>query len=324
MLPVINEIFEHQLNALTCLKELYKQGKDAKLVNAFLEAVELIYTNTGRLILTGVGKSGHIARKASATFSSTGTPSIFVHPSEAAHGDMGMITPMDIVIAISNSGESVELLPVFHYCKKYSIKIIGIMQKADSMLDTASNISLFIPAVGEASDVMAPTTSCITTLALCDALAICVHKKRSFTKDDFKIFHPGGKIGANLLRVSELMHTGASIPKAYQDDLLSDGILEMTSKRQGCILIYNRSEEVVGIFTDGDLRRHISSDIYTTRLKDVMSSHPIHINENAFASHALDVMTARSITNLPVATQDGSEIIGIVHLHDILKSGVSE
>lgn len=297
-----------------------KDLKDS-LNHTFDKAIELIRSIKGRVIISGVGKSGHIARKIVATLSSTGTPSLFVHASEASHGDLGMITEMDVVILISNSGESAELVSIIEYCKRFGISIIGIARNPESTLIKASTVALVLPNTPEASDIPAPTTSTTQTLALGDALAVALHQSRGFTKSEFKTYHPGGKLGAQLLKVSELMHSGESLPVVNKNSSLLEAIFEMSKKRLGCVGIVNDLGDFMGIFTDGDLRRHIDSDMKSTKIAEVMTTNPKTINEDAFASEALCIMNNKSITTLFVI--ENNKPVGVIHLHDILRAKVA-
>lgn len=287
----------------------------------FENAVELISECKGRTIICGIGKSGHIAKKIVATFSSTGTPSLFVHPSEASHGDLGMITQDDIVIIISNSGESSELYSVIDYCKRFSIPIIGITKNDESTLGTASNICLSIPSSEEASNINAPTTSTTVTLALGDALAVALHDIKGFTKNEFKVFHPGGNLGARLKSVNEIMHKSDEIPLVSINCTVLKAILEMSKKRLGCVGVLDESGVLVGIFTDGDLRRNLDHDFKVTPINEIMTGNPIQISPNTFASEALGIMNNKSITSIFVT--ENKKPVGVIHLHDLLKAKVA-
>ena len=287
---------------------------------SYKQAIELLQNTKSRVILSGVGKSGHIGKKISATLSSTGTPSLFIHPSEAAHGDLGMITENDSVILISNSGETKELEHIIAYCKRYDIKIISITRNAESSLAKASTVTILMPNVPEAAHINAPTTSAIMTLALGDAIAVTLSQLKGFDNHDFKILHPSGQIGAQLLKVSDIMHSGGQMPLIKHDALGINALAEMNSKRLGCVGVINEDGELIGIFTDGDIRRHIDADFRHVKISEIMSSSPKTIESSAFASEALHIMNNKSITNLFVI--EGTKPVGVVHMHDILKAKV--
>lgn len=307
------EVIEQEMQGLKALA--------GSLDDNFSNAVERILECRGRLVISGIGKSGHVARKIVATLSSTGTPSIFVHASEASHGDLGMITEDDVVMLLSNSGESEELSNIIDYCKRFSIPIIGVARNKNSTLIKASDIALVMPDTPEASNISAPTTSTTMMIALGDALAVVLHEKKGFTKSNFKIYHPGGKIGAKLLRVDDLMHKGNELPIVTENTLAIDALLEMTNKRLGSVGIVNEKGELSGIFTDGDLRRHIDANLQKTLVKDVMTANPVTITKDAFASEALCLMNKKSITVLMVV--DGKKPIGAIQMHDILRAKVA-
>lgn len=307
------EVIEQEMQGLKALA--------SSLDENFSNAVDRILECKGRLVISGIGKSGHVARKIVATLSSTGTPSIFVHASEASHGDLGMITEDDVVMLLSNSGESEELSNIIDYCKRFSISIIGIARNKNSTLIRASDIPLVMPDTPEASNISAPTTSTTMMIALGDALAVVLHEKKGFTKSNFKIYHPGGKIGAKLLKVDDLMHKGKELPIVSENTLAIDALLEMTNKRLGSVGIVNEKGELSGIFTDGDLRRHIDANLQKTLVKDVMTANPVTITKDAFASEALGLMNKKSITVLMVV--DGKKPVGAIQMHDILRAKVA-
>lgn len=275
----------------------------------------------GRVVLSGIGKSGYIARKIAASFASTGTASLYIHPAEASHGDLGMITENDIVILLSNSGETKEIFDIINYCKRFSIEIAGMTMKSESSLAKASDYLLNLPITPESSLISAPTTSALMMLALGDALMMSIYEARGFTADDFKIFHPGGKIGSNLLKVSELMHKGDDLPIIDINAKTSDLILTITKYRLGCAIVLS-DDKVVGIITDGDLRRNMSEDILKMNISDIMTPSPKSIEPNMLASQALAIMTTSPspITSLVVLEQ--GKLQGVVHLHDLLKVGI--
>ena len=287
----------------------------------FAKAVELILNCEGRVILSGMGKSGHIGRKIAATLASTGTPSFFVHPAEASHGDLGMITPNDICVVLSNSGETSELSDVLAHCKRFGIAIIGVASRPESTLIQSSNIGLVLPAAKEACAIgMAPTTSTTMTLALGDALAVAVMELRGFKKENFKTFHPGGKLGAALLKVSNLMHKGSDLPLVPQGTSMKDAILEMSAKTFGVVGVLDKDFHLAGIITDGDLRRNID-DLLSKDVDKVANPKPIVVKENMLALEAVHMMNERKITCLFV-TSDDNKPVGLVRLHDCLRAGV--
>lgn len=297
---------------------------EQELDSSLSRALDLMQNAKGRVIVTGMGKSGHIGRKIAATLASTGTPSFFVHPGEASHGDLGMFTENDVVLAISNGGESRELSDVLVYCKRYGIPLIAMTKNPDSSLGKAGDILLKLPDTGEACPLgLAPTSSTTATLVLGDVLAVCLIERKGFTKTDYKRRHPGGKLGAILQKVSDLMHTGAEIPLVNEDAPMQEALLTMSSKMLGCVGIINSSGELVGIITDGDLRRCMSPDILTRKASSVMTQNPKVIAPDVLAAEALNTMnnTGNGITQLFV-TQD-KKPIGIIHIHDCLRVGVA-
>ncbi|MBP7189964.1 MAG: KpsF/GutQ family sugar-phosphate isomerase [Rickettsiaceae bacterium] len=285
----------------------------------FSKLVNRIVSLNGRLIISGIGKSGYIARKIAASFASTGTPAFYINPAEASHGDLGMITENDIVILLSNSGETKEIFDIINYCKRFSIEIAAMTMMNDSTLATACDYLLNIPLTKESSKVSAPTTSALMMLALGDALMMSVYEQRGFTVDDFKIYHPGGKIGAKLLKAADLMHRGPDLPVVLRSTKATDVIIAVTKYRLGCVVVMEDAE-VIGIITDGDLTRHMSEDIVKLSAADLMTSSPKCISSDTFASEALARMNKSSITCLLVV--DSGKLQGILHIHDILKAGV--
>ncbi|ABV74992.1 KpsF protein [Rickettsia akari str. Hartford] len=287
----------------------------------FSRIIEFLLSFKGRIILTGIGKSGYIARKIAASFSSTGMPAFYLHPAEASHGDLGMVTRHDLVIMLSNSGETKELFNVVEYCKNFSIKIAAMTMDKNSTLAKRSDFLLIVPEHPEASLIGAPTISSLIMLSLGDALITVIHEQRGFTKDDFKIYHPGGIIGANLTKIKNLMRSGDEIPLVYEDTSFADTIIIMNKKRLGCTLVTDKNQNLIGIITDGDLRRHINDQIHLKTASSVMTKNPIYISSEIFAKEALNLMQAKNITNIPIV--DDNIIIGIIHIHDLLRMGVS-
>ena len=292
------------------------------LGSAFTRAIDLMLHAKGRVIITGLGKSGHIGRKIAATFASTGTPAFFVHAAEASHGDLGMITAEDIVLAISWSGEQPEMKNLITYAKRFRISLIAMTAESDSTLAQAADIALTLPKAREACPHnLAPTTSSVLQLALGDALAIALLEGRGFTSVDFSVLHPGGKLGAMLKYVRDLMHTGAAIPLKPLGTKMSDALVEMSSKGFGCVGIVDEGGHLAGIVTDGDLRRHMRPDLMTAGVDEVMTKNPKTIGANLLAGEALEILNTSKITALIVT--DMKKPVGILHLHDLLRAGVA-
>jgi arabinose-5-phosphate isomerase len=292
------------------------------LGSAFAAAVGLILEAKGRVIVTGLGKSGHVARKIAATFASTGTPAFFVHSAEASHGDLGMITADDVIVALSWSGEQPEMKNLITYAKRFRIALIAMTAEPESTLSKAADVALTLPKAREACPHnLAPTTSSLMLLALGDALAIALLEGRGFTSVDFSVLHPGGKLGAMLKYVRDLMHTGEALPLRPLGTKMSDALVEMSSKGFGCVGIVDTRGHIVGIVTDGDLRRHMRPDLMTALVDDVMTKDPKTIGRDLLASEALEMLNSAKITTLIVT--DARKPVGIVHLHDFLRAGVA-
>jgi arabinose-5-phosphate isomerase len=292
------------------------------LGGAFTRAADLIRSAKGRLIVTGLGKSGHIGRKIAATFASTGTPAFFVHAAEAGHGDLGMITTDDVILALSWSGEQPEMKTLITYAKRFRIALIAMTAERDSTLSKAADVALTLPKAREACPHnLAPTTSSLMLLALGDALAIALLEGRGFTPVDFSVLHPGGKLGAMLKYTRDLMHAGEAVPLKPLGTKMSDALVEMSSKGFGCVGIIDARGAIAGIVTDGDLRRHIMRpDLMTALVDDVMTKNPKTIRGDLLASEALEILNSSKITALIVT--EANRPVGIVHLHDILRAGV--
>lgn len=300
---------------ITGLKEL-----NSWLGQEFANAVELIHRTKGLVVLSGMGKSGHIANKIAATLSSTGTPAIFVHPGEASHGDLGVISKKDVLILLSNSGETAELKDIIDYSKRFSIPLIAIVRRKTSILADAADIALVLPDVPEACTVKAPTTSTTMMLALGDALAVSLLERRGFNEKDFNVFHPGGKLGTAFIKVKDLMHTGKKIPLVSEITPMSNVLIEMSSKSFGCTSVINDEGQLSGIITDGDLRRHMNESITKRLAKEIMTKSPITILENDLATKALAIMQDKSITSLFILKN--KKPVGILHIHDLLRAGI--
>ena len=290
------------------------------LGEAFMAAVETIFTAKGRVVLTGVGKSGHVGRKIAATLASTGTPAMFVHANEASHGDLGMIGVDDVVLALSKSGEVKELTDVIHYAKRFGVTLLAMTASAGSALGKAADILLLLPDAPEATDgVNAPTTSTTLQIALGDALAVAVLERRGFTADDFRIYHPGGKLGAMLRTVADIMHGEEDLPLVGPHTPMPQALLVMTEKRFGCVGVQDQAGQLAGLITDGDLRRHMDGLLGLTA-EQVMTAKPRAIGPDMLAAEALRLMNQWRITVMFVV-QDGKPV-GILHIHDLLRAGV--
>ena len=290
----------------------------------FTQACERIYSCLGKVVVMGMGKSGHIGKKMAATFASTGTPAFFVHPAEASHGDLGMVSAGDIVIAISNSGESSEILALIPVLKRLHVSLICMTSKPESAMGRAADIHLCVKVPQEACPLgLAPTSSTTATLVMGDALAVALLKARGFTAEDFALSHPGGALGRKLLlTVNDIMHTGDEIPNVSRDASLRDALLEITRKNMGMTVICNDLMKIEGIFTDGDLRRvfDMGIDIHHASIASVMTPGGIRVRPNLLAVDALNLMQSRNITAVMVA--DGDTLLGVVHMHDMLRAGV--
>jgi arabinose-5-phosphate isomerase len=309
------EIERSAMDALT-------QGLDGALGEALIRAVALIHGLKGRVVISGIGKSGHIGRKITATLASTGTPAFFVHASEASHGDLGMITSDDAVIAISASGESSELAAIIAYTRRFSVPLIAMTAAAGSTLGRAADIVLELPRVTEACPHgLAPTSSTLLQLATGDALAIALLEARGFSAQDFRVFHPGGKLGASLKKVADIMLQGDRMPLIGLGASMHEAILVMTAKRLGCVGIVDGDGLLAGIITDGDLRRHLGPEILNVAVDVVMTRRPKIISPDALLPQAIELLNSASITSL-FAVAEGKPV-GVIHLHDLLRAGVA-
>lgn len=303
---------------VSALKTLSKE-----LGSSFLKIVNTIIDTKGKVIISGVGKSGHIANKIASTMTSTGSRALFMHPTEASHGDLGILGKNDTVILLSNSGKSKELYDLANYCKKNKIKTILITSEKKCYLANIVNIKLFIPKIGEAdSHNLVPTCSTTIMLALGDALALTASKKKNFTKNNFGSFHPGGNIGSKFIVIKDIMHKGKKIPLASASSKMSKVLLEMSSKGFGCVGILGPSKKLVGVITDGDLRRNMNKDFLTKKAIDIMNKKPKIIKDNYFVIDAIKILNENEITSLFIVnnTKDVKPI-GIIHLHDCLRVG---
>ncbi len=309
---------EAEGGGLTALGAAMQDG----LGRSFVAAVALIRAAHGRVIVSGMGKSGHIGHKIAATLSSTGTPAFFVHPAEASHGDLGMIAGNDVIIALSWSGETAELKNLIDYSRRFRIGLIAVTADAASTLGQAADITLVLPQAREACPHnLAPTTSSLMQLALGDALAIALLESRGFTAIDFRNLHPGGRLGAALTFIRDLMHGGAEMPLKPVGTTMSDALVEMSAKGFGCVGITDAAGCLVGIITDGDLRRHMRPDLLGARVEDVMTKGPNTVRPDQLASEALEILNSLKRTVLFVV--EGRRAVGVVHMHDLLRAGVA-
>jgi arabinose-5-phosphate isomerase len=314
--------FEVAREGLSALEEALASRKAPGLGAAFEEAVKAIAAAPGRVIVTGMGKSGLVARKIAATLASTGRPASFVHPAEASHGDLGMVQSGDVVLAISWSGETAELAAIVTYSKRYLIPLIAIVSDPQSTLGREADVCLTLPLVQEACPHgLAPTTSTTMQLVLGDALAIALMESKGFTALDFSIFHPGGKLGAKLTLVRDVMHKGERIPRVALGARMSAAVVEISSKGFGCVGIFDDNGRLAGIITDGDLRRHMKSDLMDMPVADVMTRSPRTIAADALVAEALEVISHK-ISALLVVDADET-VVGIVHFHDLLRIGAA-
>jgi arabinose-5-phosphate isomerase len=317
-LSVARRVLMQEAAALTALAD--------GLGGEFSRAVDVLATATGRVVVTGMGKSGHVARKIAATLASTGTPSLFVHPAEASHGDLGMITRGDAVIALSNSGDTPELAAVLTYCRRFRIPLVAMTSRTASALAEQADIVLLLPAVGEACPLgLAPTTSTTMMLALGDALAVALLERRGFSAGDFRVFHPGGKLGARLLKVSDLMHRGDALPLVAADSRMADAILVMSAKGFGVVGIVDGQGRLAGIITDGDLRRHMDEGLLARTVDSVMTPAPRTIRPAALAVEALALMNGHRPHISVLFVQDDADRrpLGLIRVHDCLSAGIA-
>ena len=291
------------------------------LAEPFAKAVALMATAAGRIIVTGIGKSGLVGRKIAATLSSTGTPAYFVHPSEASHGDLGMISRGDVVLALSWSGETAELASIITYAGRFAVPVIGITSRAESSLARGSAVALILPRAPEACPHgLAPTTSSLMQLALGDCLAMALLDGKGFTALDFKQFHPGGQLGASLRHLRDLMHGKEKLPLVAAGLNMSEALVTMTEKSFGCLGVVDKAGKLIGVITDGDLRRHMGGNLLTASAADIMTKRPKTASPDMLAAAAIEMMNATKITALFVV--EAGKPVGIVHVHDLLRAGV--
>jgi len=288
----------------------------------FARAVETLAAVPGRVVVTGMGKSGHVARKIAATLASTGQPAFFVHPAEASHGDLGMVTPGDAVVALSNSGETPELSDIVAYSRRFAIPLVAITMRANSSLAQAADVTLVLVPAAEACPMgLAPTTSTTMMMALGDALAVAMLERKDFSVADFKALHPGGQLGRRLLKVGDLMHGGDALPTVRRDLVMAEVLLVMTAKSLGCAGVLSDEGRLEGIITDGDLRRNMRPDLLSLPACEVMTRTPKTVRPNLLAAEAVRIMNAKGITSL-FAVEDDIPV-GVLHVHDCLRAGVA-
>lgn len=290
--------------------------------HSFAKAVATLAQAKGRVIVSGIGKSGHVGQKVAATFASTGTPAFFVHPTEASHGDLGMIRREDVVLAISWSGETVELKNILNYSRRFGVPLIAITSRRESALGRSADVVLELPKAKEACPHgLAPTTSTTMQLALGDCLAIALLEFKGFTAHDFKVFHPGGSLGAQLKFVGDLMHKGDALPLVGSQERMADAIVMMTSKSFGCLGVVDDAGCLIGIITDGDLRRHMGANLLNAQTSQIMTPRPMAVAPGMLASAALEMLNSRKRTVLFVVEDE--KPVGILHVHDLLRAGVA-
>ncbi|HYL33387.1 MAG TPA: KpsF/GutQ family sugar-phosphate isomerase [Stellaceae bacterium] len=295
----------------------------AELDASFAAAVDKLAAISGRVTVTGMGKSGHVARKIASTLASTGTPAQFVHPAEASHGDLGMLAAGDAVVALSNSGETTELADILAHARRFGLPLIAITAREQSALADAADVTLRLPAAAEACSMgLAPTTSTTMMMALGDALAVALLERKGFSADDFHELHPGGRLGRRLLKVADIMHDGSAMPLVPIETAMADAILAMTAKSFGCVGIVDGTGRLAGVVTDGDLRRHMGDNLLRAGVAEVMSRRPKTIRPQALAAEALATMNQNAITSLFVVDA-ASKPLGILHIHDCLRAGIA-
>jgi len=316
---------EKDLAAARRVFEIEARGLEAAASNLdqrFVQALDALAGIPGRVVVSGMGKSGHVAHKIAATLASTGTPAFFVHPGEASHGDLGMITRDDAVLAISNSGDTAELADIIAHSRRFTIPLVAITANQDSALAEAADVVLVLPDSDEACPMgLAPTTSTTVTLALGDALAIALLERRAFTADEFQLLHPGGQLGRKLLKVADIMHAGDAMPMVAPGEIMADVLVTITAKRFGCAGVADAQGRLLGIITDGDLRRHMAPDLLALTAGDIMTKKPVTVPPQSLVAEALAIMDEKAITSIFVV--EDSKPLGIVHIHDILRSGIA-
>jgi arabinose-5-phosphate isomerase len=320
-------------NIIDIAKRVLKIEADAvaalaeKLDSTFENAIDIIFKSKGRVVVTGMGKSGLVGKKIAATLASTGTPAFFMHPAEASHGDLGMVTSDDVIIAISNSGETAELSGLIPFLKRFNVGLIAMTGNLNSTLAKSADVHLDVSVKEEACPLgVVPTASTTAVLAMGDAIAVALLVKRGLKQEDFAFFHPGGNLGKKLfIKVKDLMHTGDALPFVSPESVLTKAVMEISSKRLGVAIVSDKSRKILGVLTDGDIRRGIEKwgkDFFDMKAGEVMTKNPKTISEDELAVKALSIMETHSITSLAVPDSDG-KAIGVIHLHDILKQGIA-
>ncbi len=317
MLSTAKEVLLNESNAL----QKMAHELDGMLGVEFEKTVQAILALKGRVVLTGMGKSGHIAKKIAATLASTGTPSFYIHPAEASHGDMGMLTKNDMLIALSKSGKTSELVDLIEFSGRYSLPLVAMTENDTSPLAKHANYFLKLPNIEEACPLgSAPTTSTTLMLALGDALALTLLSERGFTAEDFNIYHPGGSLGKKLMRVQDIMHTGKEVPLVPEDMPMSEGLVQMTKYSFGCLGVLSKDDTLVGVITDGDLRRNMDSNLLNKQVSSIMRSSPVTVTPETMVSVALQIMNSKKITSVFVI--ENNNVAGILHIHDCLRAGI--
>lgn len=307
-------VIEKEIEGLKALEQVFDEK--------FIKAINLIACLEGKLIVSGMGKSGYIAQKIAATLSSTGTPAFFIHPSEASHGDLGVITKKDAVLLLSNSGETPELKDIIMYSKKSGISLIAIVRNEKSQLNELADICFVLPNIQEANSVNAPTTSTTMMLAFGDAMSVTLLEKKGFKKEDFSLFHPGGKLGKEFIKIESIMRKGDLIPSVKANATVRKAIVEITKKGLGIVAVVDDNERILGVISDGDLRRNLGLDLLEKKASDIMTKNPITINKHTLAISALKIMQGeKRITSLFI-TNENVEVEGVTHLHDLLSAGI--
>ncbi|MDR1982204.1 MAG: KpsF/GutQ family sugar-phosphate isomerase [Holosporaceae bacterium] len=296
--------------------EAMHDSLDINIINA----IELLYQKKGHVIVSGIGKPGHIGRKISATLASTGTPSFFLHPAEASHGDLGEISSEDVLLVLSLSGNTQELIPMLSYANRFGVDVIAVTSNPDSVLAMSSTVCIMMPQIDEACPYnLAPTTTTTMMLALGDVIALCLLKRKEFDREDFKNLHPGGTLGKRLLMVKDLMHE--NVPIVRKNDIMKSVLVEMTQKSFGCVCVVNDINKIVGVITDGDLRRSICPNFLEMKASEIMTQNPKLVSKEMFAQEATKMMNDYKITSLFVTENDAP--CGIIHIHDCLRAGLA-
>jgi arabinose-5-phosphate isomerase len=312
---IANEVADAAIEGITALKSNFKDAEFTKLINA-------IASIPGKVILSGMGKSGHVARKIAATLASTGTPSFFIHPGEASHGDLGMIAKTDIVILLSNSGETKELSDIINYCKRYGIILVGVARNKDSTLINHADIKIIIPKIAEALLFDAPTTSTTMMLVLGDAIAMSLLRRKNFNREDFQVFHPGGRLGTSFFKIKDIMTSGDNLPYILKNATYEEVIKAISLYKKGCLALINSDFTLKGIITDGDIRRSLLDNLRD--IDKIMSHNPVVIEKNKLVVEALDLMSKKQITNIFVVNNyQDKKVVGFVHIHDCLTAGAN-